>query len=390
MRLDEEEIIAYLERIPDPRERRGVRYRFSHLLLMAVYAILAGCSEAMGMEYYAELNAGYFRELLGLKTVPSHDTFSRMMQMVDFQELGSNIAEWIRDCFPEICRRVAGYKVLHVDGKATRAAASKSDGGQPVYNMNAMYEGEAISLNLMRVGDKENEISVLPRYLSLFDLRNTVVTIDAIGCNSTVIGTITGKGGRYLVPVKENQPRLLEVIRGHVEELERNGRFGKLPSAERTVKEHGRIETMRMTMVKDTGFIYEELGLASFFGSIARVGVIDKKTVRKENGEEKTSRQRSYVVTNLERVSVENMLAIKLSHWNVEAQHWILDVQLNEDRSTARKGNAAASSAVLRRFCVLLRKYCPDFETKPLNRFLMANMHDIKRIEKLLFINTQK
>lgn len=383
-------IIAYLDEIPDPRCRRGVRYRYADLLLMAVYSALAGHSEATEMEYYVELNREYFSELIGLETVPSHDTFSRVMQMTDVEALGRNIASWIGDNFPQACEKIDGCRVLHVDGKAVRAAARKAEGEKPVYNMNAMYEGEGISLYLKKVGEKENEISVLPAYLEMFNLKDTIVTIDAMGCNQTVIGHILDRKGHYMMPVKENQPKLRDVILREVEALERSGQFEKLNSTERMLKEHGRIESMKIHMISDTTFIFEELGMKSFYGSIARIGIIDKRTTRMEGGDEKTSSQRSIVITDLENVSVENLLRLKLSHWNIEAQHWVLDVQLDEDRKTARKGNATVSGAVLRRFCLMMRKYSPEFEKKPLNRFLMANEHDIKRIEKILFVDSRK
>lgn len=382
-------ILCYLEQIEDPREKRGVRYRFADLLLIAIYSILSGHSEATEMEYYAELNFEYFRKLIKIKEVPSHDTFSRVLRLVDIDYLAENITQWIRENFPEVCERTGGYKVLHVDGKAVRGAAEKSKGENPVYNLNAMYEGESIGLYLRRIGTKENEIVCLPSYLELFNLKDTVVTIDAIGCNQSVIKKITEKGGSYMMIVKENQKKLLNCIQNKVTELTASGEFENLNSTEKKVKDHGRIETIKMTMLHDTSFIYEALGTDSFYGTIAKVGIMDKKTIRKEHGREIVSEQRTYVITDLERISVENMLKIKLSHWNVEAQHWLLDVQLNEDRMTARKGNAVTSGAVLRRFCLMMRKYCPEFESKPLKRFLMANEHDITRIEKILFLSSQ-
>ena len=56
-----------------------------------------------------------------------------------------------------------------------------------------------------RVGDKENEISCLPDYLGVFELSNTVITMDAMGCNQTVIKAIKKGGGNYVLPVKESE-----------------------------------------------------------------------------------------------------------------------------------------------------------------------------------------
>ena len=91
------------------------------------------------------------------------------------------------------------------------------------------------------------------------------------------------------------------------------------------------------------------------------------------------------MITNLEELDIENLVKIRQGHWNIEMQHWLLDVQLKEDQKTARKEGAMTSGAVLRRFCLMMKKYDEQYSDKPMKRFIMANEHDIHRIEKLLF-----
>lgn len=161
---------------------------------MCIYAVLAGHSAAIEIAYYVELNFDYFRELLNIEKIPSHDTFSRVLRYTDFKALSSSLGEWLRENFPEIYRKYRDKKALHIDGKAVRGVSEKSAGEKPVYHLNAMYEGGAVGVEIKRVGEKENEISCLPDYLKCFDLRDTVVTMDAIGCNQTVIKEIHGGG----------------------------------------------------------------------------------------------------------------------------------------------------------------------------------------------------
>lgn len=71
--------------------------------------------------------------------------------------------------------------------------------------MNSRYEGHTISLYTEKIDDKTNEITAIPKFLDNFNLEECIVTIDAIGCNSTVLSTILANKGSFLVPVKENQ-----------------------------------------------------------------------------------------------------------------------------------------------------------------------------------------
>lgn len=68
-------------------------------------------------------------------------------------------------------------------------------------------------------------------------------------------------------------------------------------------------------------------------------------------------------------------------------QHWVLDIQLKEDQQTARKDDAVTNEAILRRFCIELKKRDVELSAKPMKRFLMANKHDPVSIENLLFKN---
>lgn len=174
----------------------------------------------MEIAYYAELNFDYFRELLKTEKTPSHDTFSRVLRFTDFEALSVSLGAWLRGNFPETYEKYQDRKVLHVDGKAVRGASENSKGERPVYHLNAMCAGGAVRVEIKRVGEKENEISCLPDYLKQFELSDTIVTMDAMGCNQTVIKAIRDGKGNYVLPVKENQKKLWAVINEKIEETE--------------------------------------------------------------------------------------------------------------------------------------------------------------------------
>ena len=390
MRYDSDksrELMKILEDVPDPRCTRGVRYRFSHLLLMCVYAVLAGHSAAMEIAYYAELNFDYFKKLLKIDKVPSHDTFSRVLRHTDFKALSGSLGEWLRENFTEVYERYQDKKALHIDGKAARGGSEKSKGEKPVYHLNAMYEGGTIGVEIRRVGEKENEISGLPDYLKQFDLKDTIVTMDAMGCNQTVIKAIRKGGGNYVLPVKENQKKLWGAVNEEIGKIIEKGMWGELERTEVLQKGHGRIEKIVFRMLADTGFVYEKLGLKSFYGTIARIGVMDKTVEMMKEGEEVKTKSRSIFITDVENITVEAMQKIRAAHWNIEMQHWLLDIQLREDQQTARRDDAVTNGSILRRFCMAIKKQDGELSEKPMKRFLMANEHDPNRIEKLLFKN---
>lgn len=72
-------------------------------------------------------------------------------------------------------------------------------------------------------------------------------------------------------------------------------------------------------------------------------------------------------------------------HWNIEMQHRLLDIQLKDDRQTAREDAAVTNGSILKWFCMMLKKQLGELLSKPMKRFLMANEHEPNRIEQILF-----
>ncbi len=62
------------------------------------------------------------------------------------------------------------------------------------------------------------------------------------------------------------------------------------------------------------------------------------------------------MISNYCAITAESLQTIKSSHWNIEMQHWILDVQLNEDKFTNRKDNAVINNSMLKRFVMRIKK----------------------------------
>lgn len=385
------DILTIIQEYPDPRNAKGVRYKYSDLLLMIIYAVLSGFQNGVEINEFVEINKEYFEKLIGLKKVPSHDTFSRVLNITNFDHLGEILTKWLSLNYPELFVKYGGIKVLHVDGKAVKAASAKSDGEKPVYLLNAMYEGQTISLQTKKIGEKENEQGTIVEFLKMFNLEDTIVTIDAAGTTSNIINYIDENKGMYLMQVKNNQKKLYQIIDEEITRLEQaketdgESLFDKLDEYKSSNKNHGRIEVTRTKLIKNTLFIYNKLGLDSFYGTIARVGVIDKKVITREKGKDVETNTRTIMISNYCNITVESLQTIKSSHWNIEMQHWILDVELNEDRFTNRKDNAVINNSMLKRFIMRIKNSEEAYKGHTMKGFFYKNSRDLDFLSKILF-----
>ena len=59
---------------------------------------------------------------------------------------------------------------------------------------------------------KCNITSLIPKLLKLLNLQDCLVTIDAMGCQKKIAGSVLHKGANYLLSVKDNQPKLVKAF----------------------------------------------------------------------------------------------------------------------------------------------------------------------------------
>ncbi len=94
-----------------------------------------------------------------------------------------------------------------------------------------------------------------------------MVTIDAMGCQENIVAKIIEKGADYIIPVKDNQLKLLVAVAGQCERALREGSGTQDISFHETEnKAHGRVERRRCwTLPVPEGFPCSDdwAGLAS-------------------------------------------------------------------------------------------------------------------------------
>ena len=149
-------LLAALARVPDPRQRRGVRHRVSAVLAVAVCAVLAGARSFTAIGEWAA-NASE-QVLAGLQIPgcpPRESTIRRTLQRLDGDEVDTVIGRWAagRTMPPPGTRRVVA-----IDGKTLRGSACV---GQPARHLLAGIDHRTgVVLGQVDVDGKTNEGAV--------------------------------------------------------------------------------------------------------------------------------------------------------------------------------------------------------------------------------------
>ncbi|MDR0541306.1 MAG: ISAs1 family transposase [Dysgonamonadaceae bacterium] len=140
-----------------------------------------------------------------------------------------------------------------MDGK-TVCGSRDRDSKRAVHIVSAWSKASQLSLGQVKVDEKSNEITAIPKLLNVPAIKGCPVTIDAMGCQRDIAAGIIEKGADYLFPVKGNQGSLQE-------DAERTVRFTK-PVSEWIENDfgHGRIEQRKCTLYNDLSFIDNAAG----------------------------------------------------------------------------------------------------------------------------------
>ena len=97
----------------------------------------------------------------------------------------------------------------------------------------------------VNVDKKSNEITAIPALLKVLELKENIVTIDAIGCQRSIVQAIVEQGGDYVITLKKNQPSLYGRVKELFKQAISQGFFGFIHTAYSTQKERERSRSLR-------------------------------------------------------------------------------------------------------------------------------------------------
>ncbi len=343
--------LAHFACLPDPRIERTKRHQLLDILVISICALICGAEGWEDIEDFGLAKHDWLRERLGLSLengIPSDDTFRRVFARLDPVSFGTCFRAWV-----QTLRTLTKGEVIALDGKTLRHSFDSALGQEAIHMVSAWASANNLVLGSVKVSDKSNEITAIPKLLQLIDIAGCIVTIDAMGCQKEIARQIKAQGGEYVLALKGNHPHLAEDVEQFFAHAQAH-RFEDLCVSvhESLDKEHGRFETRRchqITLAPDDPAWQDAqqqwVGLSSF---------VRMERTRKIG--EKLTHETHYYLSSLAGKASKVARAIR-AHWGIEnGLHYVLDVSLDEDACRIRKDNAPQNLALLRHIVLNLLK----------------------------------
>lgn len=338
----------YFATLTDPRcpDAPNSRHPLMDILLIAVCAVMCGAEGWEDIEEYGTAHAKWFADILDLPHgIPGHDTFRRVLSRLDPEELTRCFIAWT-----EALSEASGGEIVSIDGKTLRHSFDRATGQAAIHMVSAWASANRLVLGQLKVEEKSNEITAIPKLLTMLDITGAIVTIDAMGCQKEIAKVITEQEADYVLALKDNHPTLSEEVRQFFDEAKATAFAEITHEYHETVDgDHGRIEIRRYWITSDI----ESLEAKTSWAKLHSIGMVESC----REVEEKVQIETRYFLTSLPAQVVRFSQAVR-QHWGIEnALHWVLDVSFNEDACRIRKDKGAQTFSVLRHIAVNLLRH---------------------------------
>jgi len=332
-----ESIEKLFGKVEDPRVIKRCDHKLLDILFIAFCTLLSNGEDYEDLVEFGQQKQEWLETLLDLPNgIPSHDTFNRVLQLINPNCLGASL----NADGSTLLESVAG-KLISFDGKKLKGVSPTSRGNKGLYILSAWVNENRLCLGQKRVKDKSNEIRAIPELLDELDVKGAIVSIDAIGCQTQIAEKIKKAEADYLLAVKGNQKDLLEEITEAFE-------YSRVKDySENWEYDHGRYE-QRKCEVLEAKISLSPLQLQKW----ASINTILKITAHRTIHDKKAMETRFYI-SSLANFNAEQFNDLVRGHWGIEnLLHWHLDVTFREDDSRARCGNAPINLNILRKMAL--------------------------------------
>lgn len=381
------DMILIVKKQENTRYAPNIRHKMEDIILIVLFAILAKCNEWTEIESFAKKKEKWLKKHLELPNgIPSHDTIQRVISLLDPNSLYADTINYLIEKINTLSSSNE-RDILSMDGKTSngsKRSTGKNKEEQVVNTMSVYSTNYGISLVQDYISEKTNEIPMGPKLLEKLNLKNCVVTADALNTQVDTIKAILKGKADYVLPVKENQKLTYEEIKMYYTDKNFIKEVKEKSYKKVVEKEHNAIVTREYYMTDDIKWMNQK----EKWPGLKSIGLA-RKTIEKDDN--KTIENRYYIVSFTN--NIELFAKGVRSEWGVENNlHAPLDIVFKEDANRTLEKNGAKNLGILRRIALALLKFVQTYYNKSLNLIRTDLAFDfeneIENIFKLLDVQT--
>jgi hypothetical protein len=158
--------------------------------MVSLLTYLTGGTDYQDMHLFTKERGKEFMGLLQLPNgVPSADTFESV-----FKKLKGKSLQQCLDSYGKEILESFSEKQIVLDGKRLKGASPSNKGSSGLYILNAWVSENCFCIGQEKVEEKSNEITAIPKVLESLDIKEAVVSIDAMVTQKKIAEQIIEQG----------------------------------------------------------------------------------------------------------------------------------------------------------------------------------------------------
>ena len=391
------DLITRVEKIPDFRDESYVRHKLSDIVMLTLFAVLSNANEWSEIEAFGIKKENWLRNYLKLENgIPSDDTIRIVISNIDSRYFYEIVIEFFMEIVTNLTRLANATTtqepdVISIDGK-TSCGSKRNDtdimGTKALHTLNAYSNDYGMCIGQVFVDEKSNEIPAAKDLLKIIDIKDTIVTWDALNTQKSTVEAVIKNKGDYVGALKGNQGNLYDDVKYYFDDEE----LQKIKKEKENYvvtkeKEHSAIVTREYFLTTNIKW----LSVNKDWKGLKSIGV-EKKIIEKKNGQ--IINEDRYFICSIE--SVETFAKAVRGHWGVEnSLHWHLDFTFKDDKNTTMRNNGAKNLQIVKKIALsILRtvqtfykvslkmiryRLSLDFDNEISTIFKLLNVDDIKK-----------
>lgn len=352
------------KKVADPRQSWKVEYKLWDIIVTATIAILCNNDELVDIHDFIKSKREFFKQFLKLTNgIASKDTYARVLSLIDPVVL--------QDCLNHFIQTVV-YKttlekdIISLDGKTNNSSSRKSLNGEEIKPLNvlsAYSSNQSLCLYSKQIDDKTNEIPNISLVLDKLNIKNAVITWDALNTQIKNVNKVISKGGDYVVPIKGNQGNFYNDLELYFNDNTLDEmRIGKTKSVYKKIieKANSKVIIYEYFQTEDVSWYHK----IDDWKNLKSFGVV-LKTIDYNS---KIATEKRYYISSLFN-DIELFSRAIRNHWNIENKlHWYLDFTFRDDYNTSSNKKLLFNIQLIKKFCLGILEKIKDIYKVSLKR----------------------
>ena len=191
-----------LATLKDNRRGQAQQHKIDVVLMITIMATMSGYQGYRAIGDFAQRYKKQIVRYLELEKgrVPAYATVRRVVQEIDHKKFGDIFTKWMKHYMKK-----SNSQWIAVDGKAIKGTKQKEEDKKLAHLVSFFVSDSQEILIARKTASKSNEIPLVQTMMEEFPLKDMIITLDALHCQTKTLKAIKDSGNDYVIQVKDNQ-----------------------------------------------------------------------------------------------------------------------------------------------------------------------------------------